>query len=365
MARLFRPLFGASQREPEGSLQLLQAINELSTELRQGFAPAARVCAEATRTVLGAEAVAVTGEERILATAGHPPPWSAAVEEHTQAVLERRRGTRPTVYEISFEQGHRSVAVSVIVLGDVPVGTIHVLSPHQTDLRLKEQSELARLVSTQLELAELEQSRAYAAEAELKALRAQISPHFLQNSLTAIAGLINSDPARARELVATFAGFLRASFRTPTDLTPLSEELRLVEAYLELENTRFSGRFEVKLNIAPEALSVRLPFLSVQPLVENAIRHGLETRAGPGRLTIAAQDAGPEIVITIEDDGVGIDPDQLQRAIDGSEATPHVGIMAVDTRLRKTFGPDYGLVITTAAGAGTEVSMRLPKRGPR
>lgn len=357
MARWFR----SYRPGPDDALTVLRAINELSTELRRGYEPAARLFADAAVTILGAEAVAVTDEDRILVAAGSPPPWDEAVEEHTRIVLERRRGTNATVYDISFDGGPRSVAVSVVELGGVPVGTLHVLSSAGDELRLKEQTEFTRVVSTQLELAELEQSRAYAAEAELKALRAQISPHFLQNSLTAIAGLINTDPAQARQLVATFAGFLRASFRTPTDLTTLAEELRLVEAYLELENARFSGRFEVDLNIAPEALSVRLPFLTVQPLVENAIRHGLERQLGPGRLSIVALDRGPEITIQVEDDGVGIDPDRLQRALDGSESTPHVGIMAVDTRLRKTFGPDYGLVITTATGAGTSVSMRLPK----
>ena len=173
--------------------------------------------------------------------------------------------------------------------------------------------------------------------------------------------MVNTDPIRARDLIVTFAEFLRASFRTQTDLTTVAEELRLVEAYLELEQARFEGRFNVALNIAPEALPVQVPFLTLQPVVENAISHGLETRVGAGRLSIVAENAGPEVAIHIEDDGVGIDPTQLERALSGNDSTSHVGILAVDTRLRSTFGPEYGLVIETGANAGTKVTIRLPK----
>jgi len=149
-----------------------------------------------------------------------------------------------------------------------------------------------------------------------------------------------------------------------TDLTTVAEELRLVEAYLELEQARFGSRFDVSLNIAPEALPVRLPFLSIQPLVENAIRHGLEARAGKGQLRIVAVNAGPEIAISVADDGVGIDPQQLERALGGEDSASHVGILAVDTRLRSTFGNEYGLTIETGKNAGTEITIRLPKYHP-
>ena len=254
-----------------------------------------------------------------------------------------------------------SVAVAVLTSDDLPVGTLHVVTPHDADLDLGELEELAALISTQLALAELEQSRVFAAEAELRALRAQVSPHFLHNALTAIAGLVNTNPARARELIATLAEFLRVTFQPKQAMTTVAEELRLVEAYLELEQARFGDRFEVRLNIAPETLVVGIPFLTIQPLVENAIRHGLEARPGNGLLTIVAEDAGPEIAIHVEDDGVGIDPGQLRAAMEGADETVHVGILSVDTRLRARFGAEYGLTISTGANAGTKATVRLPK----
>ena len=130
-------------------------------------------------------------------------------------------------------------------------------------------------MSTQLELAELDQSRARLVRAEVRALRAQISPHFVYNALTTIASFVRTDPERARELLLEFADFTRYSFRSHGEFTTLAEELRSIDRYLTLERARFGDRLEVRLQIAPEVLPVAVPFLGVQPLVENAVRHGL------------------------------------------------------------------------------------------
>ncbi len=357
----------ASSDPADGELlDVLTSMNELAAALRSGYDrnAASAIASFAVRT-LGVRAASVTNDRDVLASAGGDiDGWEAAVREQTNAVIERQRRTGAIVYEAGTGDGAGEAAVVGLWLEDVLVGTIHVLSSADASPPLAEIRQFGELVSNQLELAELEQSRTRAAEAELRALRAQISPHFVHNSLTAIAGLVNTDPGKARELIATFAEFLRASFRTARDLTSVAEELRLVEAYLDLEAARFGSRFEISLTIAPEALPVRLPFLTIQPVVENAIRHGLESRAGAGNLRIVAENAGPEVAIHVEDDGVGIDPVQLERALSGGDSTSHVGLLAVDTRLRSTFGAEYGLTIETGAGAGTKVTIRLPKYLP-
>ncbi len=350
---------------PADTLVLLRTVNALSQSLRHGFDEnAAQQIASTAQVVLGARSVAVTRDKRLVAVAGESVDWQASAERNARIVLDRRRTDKPTLYEATLGSEHVEVAISVINTDDLAIGTVHVIAPGGARLDMGQLAELTELASTQLQLAELDQSRAYAAESELRALRAQISPHFLNNALTAIAGLVNTDPVRARTLMTRFAGFLQASFREQTDSTTVSEELRLVEAYLELENARFDDRFAVSLDIAPEALPVKLPFLIVQPLVENAIRHGLEKRPGRGRLHIAARNAGPEISIEIEDDGIGIDPDLLERALRGEDADSHVGILSVDVRLRRTFGPEYGLTVETGKGLGTCVTVRLPKYAP-
>jgi two-component system LytT family sensor kinase len=120
----------------------------------------------------------------------------------------------------------------------------------------------------------------------------------------------------------------------------------------------------VTLRVAPEVLAVRLPFLAVQPLVENAVRHGLEGKAGVGHVTITAEDERSDAVITIEDDGVGEDPERMRRALAGDPASDSVGLGNVDERLRAVFGDEYGLVVETAVGAGTRVVVRVPKFAP-
>jgi two-component system LytT family sensor kinase len=201
-------------------------------------------------------------------------------------------------------------------------------------------------------------------EAEVRALRAQISPHFIYNSLTAIASFVRTDPERARELLLEFADFTRYSFRRHGEFTTLAEELRSIERYLVLEKARFGERLGVTLRIAPEVLPVTVPFLCLQPLVENAVRHGLEQKDGAGHVTITAEDFDREAVISVEDDGVGEDPDKVLRALSGDTSMDSVGLGNVDARLRSTYGDDYGLVVETARGAGTRVIVRVPKYAP-
>jgi two-component system LytT family sensor kinase len=201
----------------------------------------------------------------------------------------------------------------------------------------------------------------------VRALRAQISPHFIYNALTAIASFVRTDPERARELILEFAEFTRYSFRAHGEFTTLAEELRSIDRYLTIERARFGERLQVRLQIAPEVLPVSLPFLCLQPLVENAVRHGLSRKPGVGTVSIVARDAGADCHITVEDDGVGMDPAVFAgpgASEDPTDAGQHVGLSNVDDRLRTVFGDKFGLVVETAPGAGTKVSMRVPKFHP-
>ena len=172
-------------------------------------------------------------------------------------------------------------------------------------------------MSGQLDLAELDASRRRLVEAEVRALRAQISPHFIYNSLGAIASFVRTDPERARDLLLEFADFTRYSFRRHGEFTTLAEELRSIEQYLLLEQASYGERFRVVLRIAPEVLPVQIPFLSLQPLVENAVKHGLEGREEGGTITVVASDLDRECEISIEDDGAGADPEAVRRALAG------------------------------------------------
>ena len=158
-----------------------------------------------------------------------------------------------------------------------------------------------------------------------------------------------------------FADFTRYSFRSHGQFTTMAEELRLVDTYLDLERARFGDRLRVTLRVAPEVLGVVVPSLVLQPLVENAIRHGIEPSEKEGNLSITIADADNEALVVIEDDGVGADPTYLGRVLSGSGQDRGVGLHNVDERLRGVFGEEHGLTIETGVGSGTKVQLRIPK----
>ncbi|GAB3521914.1 sensor histidine kinase [Arthrobacter monumenti] len=273
-------------------------------------------------------------------------------------------GPGPGPTEADPQSPLREAVFSPICVGSRVVGTVGAYAPHVRAGLIRATNEVAAWVSTQVELADLDSSKNQLMEAEVRALRAQISPHFIYNSLNAIASFIHTDPARARELVVEFADFTRYSFRRHGDFTTLAEELKAIDRYLLLERARFGERLQVSLQIGPEVLSTVVPYLSLQPLVENAVRHGLERKDGVGHIEIKAHDAGPHAEVTIEDDGVGMDPEHLRSVLAGHAAGDHVGLRNVDSRLRQVYGDDHGLVVDTAPGAGTLITLRVPKFQP-
>jgi two-component system, LytTR family, sensor kinase len=319
------------------------------------------------RALLGAPAVALTDLSTVLSWDGTGEHHRADALHLAEPVIADGRTQAHGPHQVRCATGEcplRNCVVAPLTVEDRVVGTLQVYAPSASAGLVRATSEVARWVSGQLELAELDRSRTQLMEAEVRALRAQISPHFVYNSLTAIASFVRTDPERARELLLEFADFTRYSFRRHGDFTTLSEELRSIERYLVLEKARFGDRLDVRLRVAPEVLSVALPFLSLQPLVENAVRHGIEGKADTGHVSITAEDAGQDAVIHIEDDGVGDDPERVRRSLAGDSSTDSVGLGNVDVRLRTVFGDQYGLVVETAPGAGTKVTVRIPKFAP-
>ena len=345
-----------------------------SSALRDGLSAwSAAAAAPHLRALLDTSALALTDDQGVAlgwdGDANHHMEWLA-----TSAFEVADSGRQQVLDQREMDCGRDGCPVRAVIAcplevdGNV-VGTLAVISHHDPRPGLvRATTEVARYVSTQLVLAELGESRARLAQAEVRALRAQISPHFVCNALTTISSFVRTDPEEARELLVEFAEYTRYSFRTAGEFTTLAEELTNIERYLILEKARFGDRLQVKLRIAPEVLPVVLPFLSLQPLVENAVRHGLTSKANGGTVSVIARDSGVDCVITVEDDGVGMDPARLRDQMDGSHLSgAHVGLGNVHDRLRTAFGDECGLVVETGPGAGTKVSLRVPKfsRGVR
>ncbi len=349
----FRTLHNASLASPA----LREGLTESSAERSLKF----------LKALLGAPVVALTGTQGLLGWEGghdnhvdQPARIAAATLGHGRTtVIDRREVVCSDISCVI-----RQAIVAPLEVDELVVGTLQVFTQQASAGLVRATTEVARWVSGQLELAELDASRTRLMEAEVRALRAQISPHFVYNSLTAIASFTRTDPERARELLLDLAEFTRYSFRRHGEYTTLAEELRSIEAYLVIEKARFGDRLTVNLRVAPEVLPVVVPFLCLQPLVENAVQHGLESKPGHGEISIMARDADRECVVIIEDNGVGEDPERVRRALSGEPGTESVGLANVDERLRAAFGDDYGLVVETAPSAGTRVIVRLPKFTP-
>ncbi|GAB2692770.1 sensor histidine kinase [Thalassiella azotivora] len=347
----------------------LHTASLAAPHLREGLTPSgAQRAARHLRALLGTPAVAICVSGRTLAWdgaggAGHV----AAAARHAEPVLGSGRAAVLGRKDVACPDPtcpiQHAVVVPLVAEGRV-VGTLAAYGTQTSAGLVRATDEVGRWVSANIELAELDRSRTRAIEAELRALRAQISPHFVYNSLAAIASFVRTDPERARELLLEFADFTRYAFRRGGEFTTLSDELRNIERYLVLEKARFGERLQVRLRIAPEVLPVAVPFLAVQPLVENAVRHGLEGAVGTGHVTLVAEDLGAEALISVEDDGVGSDPELVRRVLAGESDADSVGLGNVDARLRQVFGDDHGLVVETAPGAGTKVSFRVPKFAP-
>ncbi|MBO0846975.1 MAG: histidine kinase [Nocardioides sp.] len=371
--RLFRPRDLGSQAD-RAAFRTLHTASLMTSALRTGLnVRSAERSVRHLANLLGCPAVSLTDTSHPLAWHGRGSEHAAqvgplaekCVADGKTSVHDHREfpcaGPTPTPPTAQPGCTLRQAIVAPLTVEDSIVGTLMAFTPHASAALVRATDEAARWVSGQLELAELDAARTTRMEAEVRALRAQISPHFVYNALTTIASFVRTDPDRARQLILEFADFTRYSFQRAGSYTTLEDELRSIERYLVLEQARFGDRLGVVLRIAPEVLGVTIPVLSLQPLVENGVRHGLAGKDGPGSITILAEDNDYEAVITVEDDGVGEDPERVRRALAGDESMDSIGLGNVDERLRSAFGDEYGLVVETAPGAGTKVTVRVPK----
>ncbi|GAA1817146.1 sensor histidine kinase [Actinomadura chokoriensis] len=351
------------------TFEMLHTASRAAPAFRAGLTEqGAQKAARHLRALLDCRALAITDGERLLAWDGEHDHHAAEGLSHAEVTLGNGRTQVHDVACDRIDCPIRRVVVVPLATDDRVVGALAAYGEDVPAGLIRAAEEVAQWVDAQLELAELDHSRALLMEAEMRALRAQISPHFIYNSLTTIASFVRSDPERARELLLEFAGFTRYSFRRHGDFTTLAEELRSIDRYLLLQRARFGEELRVTLRIAPEVLPVAVPFLCLQPLVENAVRHGLQDRSEPGLITIVAEDAGSDCVISVEDDGIGMDPDEVRRLLAGERRTPSdeagIGLANVDERLRQVYGGEYGLAVETGPGAGTKVIVRVPKYRP-
>ncbi len=351
---------------PEAAMQAaLHAATTTLPHLRKGLtARNAERAVPHLRALTGAAAIALADTRAVLAIDGDGRD-QVRPGDLLSRLLERAGDNRlhivPRLVSSDPSCPLRSAVLAPLLAQGKRIGTLiafyrSVGRPSHHELRVVQ--EAASLVSAQVELSLVAAQEERVAQAELRALRAQISPHFIYNALAAVAGDIHARPEEARDLLIDFSEFTRYLFRDGRSYVTLGEEIEHVERYLRLEQARFRDSLHVTVDVPTETRAAVVPAMSVQPLVENAVRHGVERQAGLGRVTISARIMGGDVELKVSDDGVGIEPERLDAVLAG--AGGGIGVSNVDARLRATFGERYALRIESDLGEGTTAVMTVP-----
>ena len=352
--------------------ELLQMASKTLECMKQGLTPdAAQKICELLLPATPAIAVAITDREVILGYAG----YNAANNEsgrpiRTTATHQTIEDGKPRILHSTDDIGLpmssariNAAIVQPLYIGDNIMGTLKFYYRRASQISKTQESlahGFADLLSTQMAASALEEQVKLATSMELKALQAQINPHFLFNTINTIASLIRTDPAKARTLLREFAVFYRSTLEDADDLIELERELRQVERYLTFEIARFGeDRLKLEVDVDPYMNDLRVPSFLVQPLVENAVKHAMRAE---GQLTIRVVGTIDDdyVVIKVIDDGKGMSEETLANMMNKVSTTGlGIAVKNVQDRIRGYFGPDSGMVVESELGAGTTVTFKL------
>lgn len=218
---------------------------------------------------------------------------------------------------------------------------------------------LAQLISTQIEVSKVEQQSALRSMAEIRALQAQINPHFLFNALNTIVYYCRKQPEVARELLLNLGNFYRNNLSHADEWVDLHTELRHIDAYVRIEAARFQGKLEVSYDVSADC-HIQVPPLILQPIVENAVKHGLYPRKNGGKVSITSQVQEDRVLIIVTDNGVGIPPAILKDLLNEDLTRKSIGLSNVHGRLQAIYGREFGLTMESTVGKGTRITIPFP-----
>lgn len=218
---------------------------------------------------------------------------------------------------------------------------------------------LAQLFSTQIELSKVEQQKKLLIESELKTLQAQINPHFLFNAINTIVSFMQFDPNKAKQLLISLADLFRKSLRSNQDLVEVETEIAHIASYLEIERARFGDKLKVEYQL-DDSINCRIPPLILQPIVENAVIHGILPKKEGGTVVIRSKRQGGEFHLEVKDNGIGMEKEKVERLLQDCDSVKCVGIRNVNKRLINLYGEEYRLLVDSTVNQGTTVVIRIP-----
>jgi len=344
----------------------LRIANQTAGIMYSGFdQKSSNQIAKIIRDEIKVAAVAITDRSRLLAFTGlgeeHHMPGSVISSPDTITAIRENRviftdGIQ-SVYRCRLQDSCQLGSVLIIPLrddvGDNVFGTIKLYEPKNRLFRNINRTlgeEIAHLLSSRIMTSRFARQRESLLEVRYKLLTAQVNPHFLYNALTTIGHITGSNPQRAHELLQHLSDFFRKSLEGASDETELKNELDHVVSYLEIEKARFEGRLQINIDIPKHLLRQKAPVFTLQPIVENAIKHGTSELLGTGIISITGQDLERAFILTVEDNA-------------GRYTGARLGGIGlkIDERIKMRFGSEYGLTILCEPNQWTKVNIRLPK----
>jgi two-component system LytT family sensor kinase len=371
----FRNKEETEQLRAKQSHQILEIANKTLPYLRRGlsFESASKV-AEIILTHSDAVAVAITDRTTVMGFCGigdeHHKVTRPILTRSTKEAIEHNRSQIVRTKEgIGCPATNCPLQGAIVVPLELRGQVAGALKFYYTDPamitknRITVAEGLAKLLSTQLELSEIDRQKELTCRAELRALQAQINPHFLFNTLNTIAMFCRTNPREARRLLIKFAAFFRKTLEWRDELVTLEQELNYINNYLDLEKARFGDNLVVSEEIDKAASNVKLPALTLQPLVENAIKHGFP-KEGRLEIQITAKVSNSHLTLQVKDNGKGISQKEIKKVLgEGYGRGSGIGLTNVNERLKSLFGKQYGLKIKSNKGQGTQIEILIPLRG--
>lgn len=362
--------------EANQAQKVLHIADQMLAHLGQGITEeSATAISKLLLKTTNVSAVSITDHERILSHVGigddHHLPGHTVLTEATKRVLNTGEMYIPkSLDEIHCPQKGCPLAVAIIIplkkLDEV-IGVLkfYFTNPKQIKpVDIEVAQGLAKLLSHQLEVVEAQNQAQLIREAEIKALQAQINPHFLFNSLNTIVSLIRTKPDMARKLLIQLGYFFRQNLNASLhEFVTLKQELDHTHAYLDIEQARFTEDLSAKIDVNPKLENVLLPPLTLQPLVENGIRHGLKGLEMTGEIIIRVTEEEGYAVISVKDNGIGISPERISELLHSraeSQEGTGLALYNVNQRLTYHFGEESRLHIDSELKMGTCVWFKVP-----
>ena len=256
----------------------------------------------------------------------------------------------------------KSAIIIPLIEGEEVKGTLKLYKNRENAIN-KAETELAlglgHLFSTQIELSKIDHQRELLAKSELKALQSQINPHFLFNTMNTIISLIRTKPDEARKLLIHLSNYFRNNLQANSEEVDLYKEIETIQSYLEIEKARFGDKLKIIYNI-PKGIECSLPPLLLQPIVENAVKHGIFEKLEGGTVEITIIDNSRETELIVKDNGIGMSEETLSTLFADGKGRG-IGFKNVNDRLKSKYGEKHGLDIKSQLGQGTIVKMIIPK----